>query len=339
MSSPTEQFSSLSIHSPMSPQSRRSEVRRQELETRKYEVRDILSSFEPSSLPAEIRPNVFQSIDEEQGRRNPSEWTVPGDLQGTLMTWASHNNDVLRVLRGFQTPEQMTILFWEKLPRRIKAEFESYAKLTEDAGPETKEIAERIANNFRNLEEAFMIGRRERPIPEGVLSKPETVYKSYIGALAAVCDSYEDLTSADRSTRSSGGRQRAVSLYHLLIVNPPVGVEPFMIVLLEQLAFHQPQLLSGFRRELEHILGLLETLHAPSDYRDRLARILQRLPLPKHGGDDDDDDKNDGNGNGNENDGGRDPGKSRSGKTGHPAGKKRPADEAPGRTGKRKAVK
>src|ERR1700742_3677702 len=50
------------------------------LDQRKDDARDVVSSFNPTVLPSEFRPDVYRRITEEQSQRPSSEWTIVADL-------------------------------------------------------------------------------------------------------------------------------------------------------------------------------------------------------------------------------------------------------------------
>lgn len=312
-----------------------------ELLRRKIEIRDIVSASHRYKLPSEISPDAFESIDSKQGRRDPSEWTRPEDLAGTLMQRGTHNEILFELLYEFYRPEQRAILFWQKLARRMDAEFIKYDHPEEDLVPNV----EQIADNLRLLESAFIRDQSERA-PPGTMSpggELNTAYTSLLGAfidgLTKVCARRSDQSSPGPTHGSSVG-PGPVSLYHNLIANPPAMQEPFMIDLLEHIIGTEPQRLSGFRSKLEDLLALLAELEPPAEYMARLVRVLESLPVktpssreassfrrlePKPEDDDDDD-----------NESGPAPGPARPSRAAPPTGTKRPAVQAPGRRGKQK---
>ncbi|RMZ80766.1 hypothetical protein DV738_g2668, partial [Chaetothyriales sp. CBS 135597] len=211
----------------------------EETNRRKSTARDFVSSFHRDKLPSEISPDAFLSIDAEQGRRSPSEWTIAGDLEGTLITWATHHETVFELLEMLQSPEQRATAFWEKLPRRLDTEFTQY-----DDGLLG---AEQTAKNLSLLVQEF---EQDTRASNELLSSRDNLpglfmnaHKAFIDALKGVC-------------------------------NPPASQEPFMIGLLQKIASRSPHILVRFRTELEGIGSLLNQLEAPSDYLDEYASIV-----------------------------------------------------------------
>ncbi|RMZ92640.1 hypothetical protein DV736_g100, partial [Chaetothyriales sp. CBS 134916] len=233
----------------------------EETDRRKFSARDFVSSFHRDKLPSEISPDAFVSIDAEQGRRSPSEWTIAGDLEGTLITWATHQETVFELLEMLQSPEQRATAFWEKLPRRLDTEFAQYDDQLLDA--------EQTAKNLSLLVKEF---EQDTRASNELLSSRDNLpglfmnaHKAFIDALKRVCQR--------ASTEPSVDAPEPVSLYHRLIGNSPAE-ERFMIGLLEKIGSRSPHILVRFKTELEAILSLLNQLEAPSDYLSDYAAIL-----------------------------------------------------------------
>jgi hypothetical protein len=245
-----------------------------EFNQRKTIVQDILSSFSVDLLPSELRPDIFRSIDREQ-RLRPSEWTITGDLEGTLMQWGVHHGHGYEFLKGLQPESVRSRLFHEKLSRRVEAEFEKYNNIDRSASvSEIRDDVRKIANNLQNLVDESL-GRQTR---EERAVRPS----EFVDILRDVCENSLDISgSGSRRTRRSSGSHGEASLFHMLILYPELGQDMFMLPLLDFMATDYPEVLRPQRDRLEEIERRLTDLHAPNLYRTTFREILSKLSRPE----------------------------------------------------------
>ncbi|RMD44338.1 hypothetical protein DV735_g835, partial [Chaetothyriales sp. CBS 134920] len=234
-----------------------------ETNRRKSTARDFVSSFHRDKLPSEISPDAFLSIDAEQGRRSPSEWTIAGDLEGTLITWATHHDTVFELLEMLQSPEQRAIAFWEKLPRRLDTEFSQY----DDGLLGAEQTAKNLGLLVQEFEQDTRASNELLASRDNLPGLFMNAHKAFIDALKGVCQRNSPEPGAEDAPEP-------VSLYGRLIGSPPPSQGPFMIGLLQKIASRSPHILARFKAELEGIGSLLNQLEAPSDYLDEYASIV-----------------------------------------------------------------
>jgi hypothetical protein len=254
MSSPIEQFSNLSLGSPMASSGDA------DFEKRKFVIQDILSSFQRDVFPTEFRIELFSAIHPEQ-RARESEWTIPGDFEGSMAQRAAHVDRCYEELQSLQPERARSRLFHEKVARRLQDEFERYKDVEEERIGEIRQQVLGISNNIWNIVEAA----RERqeffdtPLPAGPIVK----------ALLDVCEYHVDLAGTTNRTRAS--------LFHLLIRDPEEGKETFMLDLLEWINTNYPTHLQTQLNTLFSISGLLASLNAPEHYRHAFNRIVEAV--------------------------------------------------------------
>ncbi|KIX00358.1 uncharacterized protein Z518_10497 [Rhinocladiella mackenziei CBS 650.93] len=270
MSTPTEQFSNLSLPGDM----RFAEL---SLEQRKTHVRDILSSFDEYRLPSEFLGEIVERINEEQAGRNPVEWTRPSDVIGTAMQWGCHDEDTFHALDKWRTPTRRAQMFSEKLQRRFQKEFKRYDDIGDPEAheqqtrqPTTKEIRAQvteIAEKFRYLTQAAVTDLNFRSIRQAATAEV------LLDTLVGICRRHEDLCPVRRSgRRTTSGAEIETSLYHSLIENPPSFNN--MLEALEIVRKDSPAALVSLKTKLDTAGGLLRANEAPEAYQARFRRLL-----------------------------------------------------------------
>ncbi|KAL2421181.1 hypothetical protein ABEF95_005182 [Exophiala dermatitidis] len=274
MSTPTEQFSKLNLPEDMRFQATT-------LEQRKHHVRDIISSFDRTTLPTEFRNDVFARIDEEQAGRAQSEWTRQGDLTGTAMQWGSHDPVSWETLNRWQPPNPRARLFAEKLRRLFDHLFEEYEVLGTTHGRDTRAATThtpaQICQRFHRLAAATVTDLKFRT--EGHAHTADVL----VDVLARVCRTHDDaaeIRGDSRSPRSptSAGMPGGTwsSLYHELIQEPIPGAPDFMLEALETLNEVSPRTLAArsMRQRLQNIDAMLRARSAPYSYQTRFRDII-----------------------------------------------------------------
>jgi hypothetical protein len=238
-------------------------------EGRKTTVQDILSSFSREILPSEFRPELFTNIDLGQ-RDRPSEWTIAGDLEGTLMNWGVHDDDCYEFLKRAQPASTRSVLFHQKVVRRLTSEIERYRDVDRNMAPiDIREEVRQISNNLRAIvEEAW-----NRQKTEGRATRA----KEFIDILNTVCEHHLDISGSGRRTRRSSGSQPEGSLFYMLIIELRPEQDHFMLGLLDWMANESADVLPPFTHTLEHIGGRLESLNAPEPYRNQFQGILDKV--------------------------------------------------------------
>lgn len=240
-------------------------------ERRKTEVQDILSSFCRETLPSEFRPELLQSLHEDQSRRPAIEWTIPDDLVATLVNWGVHDETCYRFLQRAQPPGTRSVLFHQKIARRLKIEFEKYAAIRKRSlfDREIWEGTHEIAKNLRRIVQESW--NRQ------VLEAKASPAAPFIEALSEVCDSYDidshghgqETTSSNRSQRSGSSLFRVLVLEH--------HQDMFMLDLLEWMANDFVERLAPHVDALEVITGKLVELKSPERYLNRFQGIIDKV--------------------------------------------------------------
>jgi len=273
MGTPTELFSNLSLQSPMTQTSFN-------LEQRAEAIRDVLSTFHRDTLPLEYRPEIFRSIGSEQARRPEFEWTMPGDLEGTLFKWATYKPQGFRFLSQIRSSEDSKLLFRQKVARRLKVEFDAYDLLPETRdddgeavilGPQDV-LAEihRIAGRLQALAVAVGTDAYQRRLDE------ESVGHLLLDAMHQICVRHEDkvarLRRSKRRRTVGGGEEGETSLVSILLRRQD-RQPAFMLGVLEGLS---DRILGRLHDELDDIRPLLHVCGANDNYQTMFAGLLDR---------------------------------------------------------------
>ena len=276
MNSPTAGFERLSLNPQMTD-------KESELVARKYQICDLISSFDQVRLPLEISPDVFESINVEQRDRDRAELTINSDLEGTIMSRAAHIPVLFDQIMQFQTPANLAIYFWQKLGRRFNQEIAHYDDPGEDAAPSVS----RIANNLRQLEVGYQRDSELRTMEdifrgEDVQAAFLRLHAMFVDIVQKVCERRGEMISPHR-TRSST-RQAPNSLFRNLIGSPASSAQPFIIDTLDQISSDRPRVLVGLTPKLEAIQHTLEALEGSDGspvarYISKLQVILSRSPM------------------------------------------------------------
>lgn len=241
-------------------------------EQRKMAVQDILSSFDREVLPSEFRVDLIGGVDKQQGQRPSSEWTIPGDLMGSLLQWGIQDTPCYEFLERLQPTSARSRLFHEKVSRRLAGEFEKYKDLENDRSGSAADIRQevrQIASSIRAIVEASW----ERQLMEDKAVPPVT----FIKALGDVCENHLDLAGAGMRTRRTSSSQSEASLFSMLVGDTETDNEPFLLGLLDWIANKFVELLVPHRNTLEYIGGRLATLNAPQEYRTRYQEIVDMV--------------------------------------------------------------
>lgn len=99
------------------------------LNQRKWQVKDILTAFERVRLHSEFESHLDGIITEEQRQRPPSEWTIQGNLLGSLLVRGCHDRDGWNFLNSLYSSVDRARHFGQKLRRRFTAEYDMYDAL------------------------------------------------------------------------------------------------------------------------------------------------------------------------------------------------------------------
>jgi len=284
MSTPTEQFANLSL-----PSSSLMEFDSTPIDERKIQVRDILSSFHRDTFPTEFRTDIFARINDEQGRRENYEWTIPEDLEGTLMQWGVHDEHCWSFLGKCQTPRNRATLFNEKLRRRFERAFESYegiANLDQPGPPaptttsaQIRTQVRHISDTIRTLVQAAQTDQAERQIIDDRIARQymSALARQLLSVLETVCKNHEDVSPLSpfrrRHRRPTSGAEPECSLYHDLIGRPPRSTGVFMLDALDQIP---AAIFEDMTDRMQQIGALLLANRAPRNYRERFRAISDR---------------------------------------------------------------
>ncbi|KAK6364713.1 hypothetical protein LTS17_012011 [Exophiala oligosperma] len=121
MPTPQDAFSRLSLESYLA-----FEDSRCNLQHRRREVWDILSSFDGWRFAIEFRPADWDKVTEVQ--RN-SALTIPGDLEGTMLYRGCHDVAAWQALNKALPSSVRARMFGEKLKRRFVRRFQEFDRL------------------------------------------------------------------------------------------------------------------------------------------------------------------------------------------------------------------
>ncbi|KIW26292.1 uncharacterized protein PV07_09397 [Cladophialophora immunda] len=273
MSIPTEQFSQLAFSEDNPHPQPLEEMRFDDtpLEERKILVRDIVSSFDAYSLPAEFKPDVYERITEEQARRAPTEWTIRDDLHATLMQWGSHDETAWTLLRRI-APRDRTLGFGQKLRRRFNEQFARYDdKVNHPRRMTAAELRTEITGICSQLQTLARAATAE--------VGRHNITMVLLEALRKVCDRDDEVEPARRSGRLSmegaaaGGAAPVPTLYRSLIQDVSTD---FMLDALDIIGEKWPRSLTTreAREQLSRINAILQDKAAPHDYQTRLQALL-----------------------------------------------------------------
>lgn len=279
MSTPIEQFSRLTLQDDSTDDSTDQSGSEEmsfdttPLEKRKIIVRDVLVSFKPHELPSEFRPVAFQRITQHQGQRPSRDWTLPDDLEASLMIWCCHDRDGWAFIKRMQRSSARASRFQQKVERRLLAEFDAYDKLADSASQGTpgqiRGMVLRICDEIQKLVKEIETDVENR-------AAPYNAARTLLNTLATVCDRNDDVSYTRRSGRSSqepASTDTVPSMYEELIRN---ATTPFVLDALEAVQAKWPRYLST--RAAQNMMGnirdeLVEN-RAPQQYIGRFQTFL-----------------------------------------------------------------
>lgn len=250
----------------------------EELKYRAAELRDILSSFDAHELPIEFQEPIFKNI---TGRRPPrlrlqqTDWTIPGNLQGTLLQWGAYNDQGWSFLSEIQSADSRAIAFSEKLHRRFEDCFDEYDELVKASltAAVAKERLYQISQKLNILAAAIYEDRQRRELRE------VDTLKVALRALATVCDRTEVIVPTGapepsrRSRRTASLGDASLSLFAAVIRQPSSTSHPF---LLEALELFSGAALKACLTELISVNGQLNHNAAGDAYIQRFEALQQK---------------------------------------------------------------
>lgn len=184
------------------------------LEKRKIIVRDILVSFEPHELPSEFRPEAFRRITHRQGERSSGDWTLPDDLEASLMIWCCHDRDGWAFIKKMQRSSARATRFQQKIERRLRAEFEAYDELADGAPQETASHVRgrvlRICDQIQKLVHEVETDVENR-------AGHYNAARILLNTLATVCERNSTVPYTRRSGREPASADTVPNMYEVLI--------------------------------------------------------------------------------------------------------------------------
>lgn len=269
MSTPVEQLNRLTLDSEDEAMALSSET----ILERAADVQDLLSALSKEELlPSEIAMPIVEKIARPpQSRPKRSEWTIPADLEGTLMYWGCYDDQTYQVLNKFMSPTQRFVEFRQKLARRFRRCFDEYDEL-DGSDVSVAHIKDRIAGIVDDLDDLCIAVHqdlqsrgREEKATLGVL----------LQALRDVCQRTDPMVREEprrSSRRPSSSTLSGPNLFDALVRVPARdGREtPFMLPLLEEYS-SAAQL--HHLDKLVDINGLLNKKGAPADYITRFEKL------------------------------------------------------------------
>lgn len=234
------------------------------VEEKKARLRKILASFERYTLPSEFMPEVYATIDEAQGERPSTEWTIPGNFMGSLLVKGTHDNYSWMAFQDIHSNARLCRLFAEKLRRRFRLALRQYDGLASATEHNQRDhVHDRvmgIANTLPLLARAAMEDPDRWSV--GLLRVLGVLLKT----LAHVCERL-----GNRAPDYKPG------LYDVLIQRPQVNTPLFMLDALEVYFDLIPAAELGRVRPLvRRIDGLLVANGAPAAYQARFVMVSQR---------------------------------------------------------------
>ena len=258
----------------------RDSPRTREVLRRRFEARNILSSFERDTLPIDYLPDIYKNIDharsyDPQGiyvSQKASVWTIPGELQSTLLQHAAHVEPFLGSLRQIQEPDRLVLLFQQKVERELKKILDEYDQLTDDVRRgrvtpvEARNHAEGIRQALLHVSHAIDDQLEGYTASDECMLLQEKILPVIITAINNVCDREANLT---------GPRQPInINLFDL-VFHTGHQSQQFMIHSLLQMS--RP-ILQRHSNDLGNVRGRLIGMNRPEAigaYADQLRQLLQ----------------------------------------------------------------
>lgn len=270
---PIERFQHLTINPEMSPTS-------EEVRARALEIRDVLSSFERDEFPFEYRTEIFMNLDRPLVSRpqQQSEWTIQEDFSGTMLQWASYDDQAYNVIKRIQPTAMLARCFHEKLSRRFDEIFLNYDELAGSglAPQQALEEVKKLAEDFHTIALAVQDDRRYR-----AQGQQETARRS-LAALVGVCNRNTNIAavppSTQRSRRSATASTTSPDNVNFLNVTTNIQREDEsgVFLMLEVLGYYPAEIMAPMYSNLQSLSDLLRSHGAPTIYIARADLLAQR---------------------------------------------------------------
>ena len=217
----------------------------QRVQQRAFEARDVLSSFNIWVLPFEYQETIFRDIDtDREGRMDdPSLWTRPGDLEGSLFQHAAHFDETLQVLLRMQPAERRIRLFRDTVKVRLDEVFGIFEVLRGN-----------VERKLRRRRSDDSIESKDRPPPPQTIQEVKASLMLISQALEYQFCGYRDssdlpylkrtlcplviqsLIDLCRTEEAGSGRRQPVSSNLIdLMIGGDGSKSPFMLKVLRQL--------------------------------------------------------------------------------------------------------
>lgn len=260
MPTPQDAFSRLSLESYLA-----FEDSRCNLQHRRREVWDILSSFDGWRFAIEFRPADWDKVTEVQ--RN-SALTIPGDLEGTMLYRGCHDVAAWQALNKALPSSVRARMFGEKLKRRFVRRFQEFDGLR-NAGQGGNGARRKLEDIVRELRYLPRIAKKD--LMQRREGKATTIVV-LIKALRDVCGSQVSIPSLPGS-----------SLYHQLIHNVDSDQDMFVLDAIRAVNFNDPSwaMTTDEVREVTQILQRIEaalrSITAPSLYTATVRDITNAV--------------------------------------------------------------
>lgn len=276
MSTPTDQFANLSIEPGKDSMAPTQDV----VNHRAAELRDILSSFVEKILPNEFQAPIFQNITGKRPaplRLKNEDWTISGNLPGTLLQWGSYDEQAWSFLKGLQSPDARAMVFLEKLKDRFQTCLDEYDELEGSISSATlRDEIYRIAGNLQYLSEAVYEDRKRREHWE------VSTLKVALYALESLCKRTQTvipISTGDSARRPSrrGVSVNDVGLSLFAAVTKPSSSQTSRPFLLDALELFSGAALKACHDQLVSIAGQLQSNNAADAYLRRFESLQQRM--------------------------------------------------------------
>lgn len=259
----------------------------EQVKYRATELQDILSSFDPEILPAQYEESTFQNVTRHQPspvrRRRTSDWTITGNLAGTLLQWGAYNEEAWQFLGQIQSQAFRARAFSEKINRRFDVCFDDYDVLqTSTNATAIRDDVNLIAGKLHFLSNAIYEDRQHRQLGE-----TDTLVVAF-RALESLCERSRPFSivpkvaieTTRRPTRrtisQTEARSESVHSLFAVVLGQNSGSSDTPNFLLEALECISSASLRTFLPQLVFINGLLHRHKADEGYIQRFEALQQK---------------------------------------------------------------
>lgn len=284
MSTPTDQFASLSIDPHEISMTPTKDVRKSAVF-----ARDTLSSFETYVLPSEFEPHTFRSImarlESSPSRPPKTYWTKSGNRDASYLQWAAYDERMSSAVNDMQTPTARATSFTQKLRRRFDECLVEYDALPDISNPDNvRDEFRRVLRNFGVLSAEIHEDRTQLRVYEeweDRLFREVATLEVVLDVQESLCQRTEAKIPVDAVRRSSRRNpslgESSTSLFAAVIRKTGFGSaevsQPFV---LDALDLFSGAALSKCLKKLIYVNGLLNNKSAGAEYIRRFESLQQK---------------------------------------------------------------